>query len=192
MATQKFMLIRRLLRNKFLLCANMSVSFILSGVGDLLEQQYELMVHELDEWDRTRTKNMAVCGCSSGIICHYWYDYLDAMIPGKSFIAVSKKVFADLVFCSPVTIGLFILTQGILERNSMDEFKVKMERNFRDLYIAEWIVWPTAQYINFYVLPLKYRVLYDNVISLLFDVYMSNVVNKPIIQLELLEGKTKK
>lgn len=44
----------------------------------------------------------------------------------------------------------------------LDEIKDKALR----LYTAEWVIWPPAQVINFYVLPTKYRVLYDNSISL--------------------------
>lgn len=56
----------------------------------------------------------------------------------------------------------------------MNEIKHKFLR----LYKAEWIVWPTAQVINFWILPLKYRVLYDNTISLGYDVYTSYVINE--------------
>lgn len=41
-------------------------------------------------------------------------------------------------------------------------------------------VWPTAQVINFWILPNRFRVLYDNTISLGYDVYTSAVINEPI------------
>lgn len=43
------------------------------------------------------------------------------------------------------------------------------------LYLSEWLVWPPAQMINFFFLPTRFRVLYDNSISLLYDVYASHV-----------------
>lgn len=49
---------------------------------------------------------------------------------------------------------------------------------------AEWIVWPTAQVINFWILPSRFRVLYDNTISLGYDVYTSYVINEPIPNLQ--------
>ena len=45
-----------------------------------------------------------------------------------------------------------------------------------DLLVAEWIVWPPAQMINFLLLPTRYRVLYDNSVSLGFDYYYSYVM----------------
>ena len=56
----------------------------------------------------------------------------------------------------------------------MDEFKEKCIQ----LYIAEWVVWTPAQLINFYFLPTRYRVLYDNTISLFYDSYTSYLANE--------------
>ena len=53
----------------------------------------------------------------------------------------------------------------------LEEIKSKAWR----LYAAEWVVWPPAQIINFYLLPTRFRVLYDNTISLGYDVYTSYV-----------------
>lgn len=43
------------------------------------------------------------------------------------------------------------------------------------LYLAEWFLWPPAQIINFCFLPTKYRVVYDNTISIVYDIYTSHV-----------------
>ena len=43
------------------------------------------------------------------------------------------------------------------------------------LYLAEWFIWPPAQFVNFYFLPTRFRVIYDNVISLGYDMYTSHV-----------------
>jgi len=45
------------------------------------------------------------------------------------------------------------------------------------LYIAEWFIWPPAQFVNFYFLPTRLRVIYDNTISLGYDMYTSHVKN---------------
>jgi protein Mpv17 len=62
--------------------------------------------------------------------------------------------------------NLFISVSEVIQ-----EMKIKAWR----LYAAEWVVWPPAQIINFYILPTRFRVLYDNTISLGYDVYTSRV-----------------
>ncbi|XP_037052258.1 mpv17-like protein 2 [Bradysia coprophila] len=160
---------------KYLLFTNVCISISLSCVGDCLEQQYELFTKDLDQYSGKRTVHMALSGSTVGVICHYWYKFLDKRMPGRSLSIVLKKVFWDQMICSPVVISTFFLTLGVLEQSSREEVIAEIKNKAWKLYAAEWVVWPPAQVINFYLLPNKYRVLYDNTISLGYDVYTSKV-----------------
>jgi len=105
---------------------------------------------------------------------------LDSRLPGRTFRIVVKKVLVDQMIASPIVISLFFVTLGLMRRESMNETMIEIREKFLRLYKAEWVVWPTAQIVNFWVLPLKYRVLYDNTISLGYDIYTSMVINEPI------------
>lgn len=160
---------------KYLLYTNVTISISLSAAGDVLEQHYEILKGEWNKWSFNRTRNMAVSGMSIGIVCHYWYKYLDAKLPGRTISVVLKKVVIDQLVCSPLCITMFFLTLGILENSSWSELKEEVLKKAHRLYIAEWVIWPPAQLFNFYFLPTRYRVLYDNTISLGYDVYTSHV-----------------
>ncbi|XP_029032622.1 mpv17-like protein 2 [Osmia bicornis bicornis] len=164
-----------LFSSKYLLYTNVAISISLSATGDVLEQHYEILKNEWDKWSSNRTKNMAISGMSIGIVCHYWYRYLDARLPGRKIDIVLKKVVIDQLVCSPLCISMFFLTLGILENSSWAELKAEIINKAYKLYVAEWIVWPPAQIFNFCFLPTRYRVLYDNTISLGYDVYTSHV-----------------
>lgn len=170
--------------DKFLLLTNVGISVCLSGVGDVIEQHYEIMTGEMQQWDRRRTTNMSISGMTVGVFCHHWYKYLDNRLPGRGIKLVLKKVLIDQTVASPCVIFLFFITLGVLRKSTpaevWDEIKDKSIR----LYTAEWVVWPPAQIINFYLLPTRYRVLYDNTISLGYDVYTSAVINTPIARPE--------
>lgn len=161
--------------DKYLLLTNVTISLGLSSAGDVLEQQYEIYCDELEKWDRTRTSHMAVSGMTVGVICHYWYQILDARLPGRSIKMVMKKIVLDQLICSPIYISAFFVTLGILEKKSKEEIFEEMKQKAWKLYAAEWMIWPVAQFVNFYWLPLKYRIFYDNIISLGYDVYTSQV-----------------
>lgn len=114
-------------------------------------------------------------GVTVGVVCHYWYQILDKRLPGRTLGIVMKKVFWDQMICSPIVLSTFFLTLGVLENSTKEDVIKEIKAKAWRLYAAEWVVWPPAQIINFYWLPNRYRVLYDNTISLGYDVYTSKV-----------------
>ncbi|CAO1437976.1 unnamed protein product [Diamesa tonsa] len=172
-------LIKKSFSEKYLLLTNCAISISLSSVGDCIEQQYEIYKKEQDQFDKRRNFNMATSGMVVGVFCHHWYKILDRRMPGRTFQNVIKKVLIDQAIASPIVIFLFFATLGVMRKESIQETAQEIKNKALRLYTAEWIVWPPAQIINFYLLPNKYRVLYDNTISLGYDVYTSAVINEP-------------
>uniref|UniRef100_A0A1B6GB50 Mpv17-like protein 2 n=1 Tax=Cuerna arida TaxID=1464854 RepID=A0A1B6GB50_9HEMI len=161
--------------SKYLLLTNVGISISLSGAGDIIEQHYEIVTKQKEQWDRVRTHHMSISGMTVGIVCHTWYKYLDRALPGRTLTIVMKKVIIDQIVCSPICISVFFLTLSYLEHLSWEVTKKEIITKGKRLYIAEWVVWPPAQVVNFYFLPTRFRVLYDNTISLGYDVYTSYV-----------------
>jgi len=161
--------------NRHLLVTNLAISAGLSATGDSLEQNYEMVKSSERQYDLRRTFNMSVTGVTIGAVCHYWYIWLDKFLPGRTLKIACKKMLMDQIICSPVTISTFFVTLAIVERSSADEFADELRSKSWRLYLAEWVIWPPAQLINFFFLPTRYRVLYDNTISLGYDVYTSYV-----------------
>lgn len=166
---------KNLFGDKLLLYTNTAISCALSTLGDLMQQKYQLKKNELKTWNFKRTGHVAITGIVIGPFCHYWYVFLDWCFPGKSLKTVTKKIFVDQVICSPIVIGSFLYLTCLMERKTWSETKTEIAKKAKILYKAEWIVWPPAQLFNFYILPLKYRVLFDNLVSLGFDFYFSHV-----------------
>lgn len=160
---------------KYLLVTNVSITVGLSCTGDFLQQRYQIKTKETKAMNLTRSQHVAASGLVIGPFCHYWYLFLDKWLPGKTVKIVLKKVIVDQLICSPIYISLFLLTTTLLENKSWEEMKEETKSKGATLYLAEWIVWPPAQLVNFFFLPTRYRVLYDNSISLGFDCYFSRV-----------------
>lgn len=164
-----------LFSKKYLLYTNTTVSVTLSAAGDLLNQKYQIYKEEMTEVDKKRSRDVAVTGLFIGPFCHYWYQFLDRRFPGRTFKILTKKILVDQIFCSPVIIGLFLVVTSTLEKKSWEKVIEENKDKVLKLYAADWLIYPPAQYINFYCLPTQYRVIYDNVISFAFDVYFSKV-----------------
>lgn len=165
----------KLMFRRYLFVTNVGISFSLSGVGDVLQQNYEILQKEREVWDSKRTRDMSLTGVPIGVICHLWYNFLDKRLPGRTIKRVAQKVVIDQILFSPVCISIFFITLGVLEKSKVSTVKAEIIQKGWLLYAAEWMIWPPAQVINFYWLPTRYRVLYDNTISLGYDVYTSYV-----------------
>ena len=167
--------VRALFSPKYLLLTNMAITASLSSVGDIMQQSYEIAIHRQENWNKTRTFHVSITGLVLGPPCHFWYKFLDHYFPGRALRVIIKKLVLDQIFCAPVMIFLFLTTLGILEKSSLQEMLAEFQECGKPLLLADWLVWPPAQVINFYFLPNRYRVLYDNTISLGFDIYYSFV-----------------
>lgn len=163
---------------KYLLVTNLTISTTFSGLGDFLEQSYEIVAGYQKNWDRMRTLKLGSTGLPVGLVCHYWFIFLDRLITGRTGKFLVKKLLLDQFIGSPLYILVFFLSMGIWNGWSRKELKEEILTKGVDLYTAEWIVWPPAQTINFYFLPTRFRLLYDSIISLGFDTYFSYVTHK--------------
>jgi len=174
-------LLKRKVERHQLFFANIGVSFGLSGLGDVIQQRIETRqtlpsVRSTTSVNWRRTLNMSTSfGLTSGVLCHHWYLYLDKLLPGRGIKTIITKIAWDQVIFSPVLITACILVSGYIENKSMAQFFEDTVNLGSRLWLAECLLWPPAQFINFYFLPTKYRVLYDNLVSLVYDWYTSHL-----------------
>ncbi|XP_037277165.2 mpv17-like protein 2 [Rhipicephalus microplus] len=168
----------RVLFGRHLVATNATISTVMGIVGDLVQQHYEVLSGRQAAINSVRTSHMAAAGLTTGVVCHYWYVLLDRWMLGRSVRTVLLKVLYDQVVFSPINLVVYFGTVGLLERSSCAELSHELWFKGGTVYKVEWVVWPPAQFLNFYVLPLRYRVFFDNLISFGFDVYLPYVKYK--------------
>uniref|UniRef100_A0A0B7A3D3 Mpv17-like protein 2 n=1 Tax=Arion vulgaris TaxID=1028688 RepID=A0A0B7A3D3_9EUPU len=167
-----------LFSEQYLLYTNIGLSIGISAIGDVLQQNYQ---HKKNEslvnvpWDHMRTAKMAASGVVIGSFIHYWYQHLDVWLPGRSLKMLSKKVFLDLVVSSPVCVFLFLMTAAILDGQRWILIKEEFRNTGKTMLITDSLVWTPAQALNFYFLPTRFRILFDNSVSLAIDTYFSHL-----------------
>lgn len=181
-----------------LLLTNSLISTAMGALGDFIQQQYDiatestikkksgLVTSETKQYDWIRTGHMSAAGFTTGLVTHYWYIFLDKKLGNVRRLGlVTKKVLLDQIFFSPVNLAVYFSTVGLCERSSFKKvFEEIKEKGMENIYVVEWMIWPPAQYFNFLVLPLRYRILFDNIISLGFDIYSPYVKYKTELKSE--------
>lgn len=167
----------QLLFSRYLLASNIGISVAFSIGGDIVAQNMRSMTEGSMVYDLERTKKMGLAAIPVAILCHYWYILLDRQLPAYTMRVVLKKVVIDQVVFSPIMWTAYFAALAVLERSDAKTFADRLWNSGSRLYAAEWAVWPLAQVFNFYFLPTRYRILYDNTISFCFDWYTSYLVN---------------
>lgn len=166
--------------SKYLLLTNVSISIGFSGLGDYIEQMIEIFSENKTEWNKDRTMKLAITGIPVGIVCHYFYILVDKKLTETTFKVICKKILLSQMICSPICIILFYSTIGYLNEWSNQQIIDNTINKGSKVYMAEWVIWPPALIYSFYYLTTRHRVLYDNVISLGFNVFNSYIVHKEL------------
>jgi len=93
-------------------------------------------------------------------VLHFWYKWLDRVLPGTSGRILIKKVALDIsVFALPYYTAFYVslnLLAGVGLQESLSELKQKLLPTI----FATTAFWLPAQTVNFRFVPPKYRVLY--------------------------------
>ncbi|KAK0066102.1 protein Mpv17 [Biomphalaria pfeifferi] len=132
----------------------------------------------LQQYDLKRSSRFLVLGfCFFGPMMRGWYLTLDKLYAGKKFAAI-KMMATDQLCMSPFFLSTFLTVMGLLKGETIQEIKNKFQKEFFPLLFTSYKVWPLAQLINFYVLPLQHRVLFVNCVALGWNTYLAWVTER--------------
>ncbi|XP_071555305.1 mpv17-like protein 2 [Temnothorax nylanderi] len=194
-------ILRQLLFGKYLLVTNTVSCGLMMAAGDVIQQRSEhwkkhcsdkkyfpssvIAASPEDEMvtaisstsayghDYMRTRNMTVVGLVQGPFHHCFYTILDKVLPGRNAKSVLKKTLLDQSIASPTCLGIFFVGLGLLESRKIKEICEELKLKFGDTWKVDCCFWPPAQCINFLFVPLHYRVLYTNVMTMVYDIFLS-------------------
>ena len=116
---------------------------------------------------------MLMIGLFHGAPRHYFYVYLERYIPGKSITCAAKKVFFDQTVLSVFIDSTFLYGVSFLESWDPAKSGCELENKFLHVYACDWLLWPPFQMFNFCLVPFRFRVLFVNVMNLLWNTVLS-------------------
>lgn len=162
--------IRRLLLGRYLLVTNTVSGCVLDALADATEQR---CVERTSPHDWPRTLRMGTAGLLFGPFDHYWYTLLDKRLPGRHAAVIAKKLSLDLFVYGPIGVAAFFLLLCMLEGKSWKEAVAETKQKFAATYELDLLLWPAAQIINFRYVPASLRVIFQNVIDLVWSMILS-------------------
>uniref|UniRef100_A0A499FUY6 Mpv17-like protein 2 n=1 Tax=Anopheles farauti TaxID=69004 RepID=A0A499FUY6_9DIPT len=185
----------KLLFGRYLIVTNTVSSGVLMLAGDIAAQEIERRRQQKSsstQIDGRRAFNMTLVGLSQGPLHHYLYKWMDMLLPGATVRTVLKKIAIDQFVISPIFIVTYLYSAGLLEGASVPECTAELRHKYWTIYTADWLVWPPTQFINFYLISPKYRVLYINAITMLYNVFLCYIKhNDDLVSLLIGESQSK-
>ena len=127
--------------------------------------------------DYTRVLHVAITGFIwSGPISHHWYATLEKIVKIQDPIGgLIARIVLDALIFSPVAVSGYFSVRSILEGSGVEGIRHKLTTKFAPTVVGAWKFWPAANVVNFGAVPIQYRVLYNNVLSLFWTGYLTHV-----------------
>ena len=131
----------------------------------------------LFRFDWNRTSHVALTGFTwNGPIAHTWYQLLEMIVTTRHVIwGMTARLLLDAVVFSPVAVAGYFIWRSILEGQGKDAIVTKLKTKWIGAVHASWSFWPVANLVNFGLVPIQLRVLFNNALSLLWNGYLSHV-----------------
>uniref|UniRef100_A0A2S2R239 Mpv17-like protein 2 n=1 Tax=Sipha flava TaxID=143950 RepID=A0A2S2R239_9HEMI len=161
--------------DKHLFATNTFSGSAIMCFGDVAQQCVERYHGLSDGHDNERTARIAVVGCILGSIQHFFYQLLDKRYPTRDNLTIFRKILIDQTVCTPINIAIFIYGLGILENKTFANMNEEFKNKSLMIFLVDCAVFVPSQYINFKFLDPKYRLLFTNIVSIMYDTFLSYI-----------------
>ena len=115
---------------------------------------------------------------------HYWYDFVERLVPFTGMTGVVCKVGADQLLYTPFVINpLFLIFNAIWD--GLTGTDIAIVKGIKEEFRRKWWpvlrtnlkVWPLVHLITFSIIPLSYRVVWVTAVGTLWSIFLSYVAN---------------
>ncbi|KAN0135557.1 protein sym1 [Lactarius tabidus] len=158
----------------------------LTALGDAVAQLSQYITISSNDgkagfhYDIPRTLRFFCFGAGISPVIGRWYRFLELKFPlpthgGKvtSLTALSKRVAVDQLVMAPIGLSIFIGSMGMMECRDAQHIRARFQDIYQPALLANWKIWPAAQFINFRFMPLPYRVPFQQTCGVFWTLYLS-------------------
>lgn len=128
-------------------------------------------------YDWERTSHLAITGFTySGPISHAWYSFLERLVTTPHvYKGLAMRMTLDAFLFSPVAVAGYFVWRSALEGHDWNGIAEKLNAKWQHATLASWQFWPAANVVNFSCVPIQFRVLFNNCLSIIWNGYLSRV-----------------
>lgn len=144
--------------------------------GDLVSQTF---FQDKEHIDYAQTARFAIAGLIYvGPVVRGCIVMIDKMFgPTKSNVILLKKVLFDQLINAPCFLVGNISLLTYMKTQSLDSIKEELTRSYFPLLKTNYSFWPAVQAVNFYFIPIAYRVLFGSTCAFMYNIAFSYILN---------------
>lgn len=147
-------------------------------MGDVLAQ---LVVENkpVKDYELIRSARFFALGtCFVGPVLKNWYGVLEKFIGSGTKKQGFKKVLTDQGCFVPIFGACFLSINAAMAGKNTAQIKNEVSSLYKEVLIANYMVWPWVQLVNFTFVPLHHQVLVVQVFALFWNTYLAYTTNK--------------
>jgi len=150
---------------------------VLFTLGDVVAQVGVERRRRWQAFEPRRTARLAFYGgCVAGPALTTWYRVLELHVrlstPVRSLLA---RVALDQALFAPLFLATFFTMQSLMTGRSLVQTKQHLASTYFKALANNYKLWPAVQLANFYLVPLRHRLMVVNTVALGWNTYLSVV-----------------
>lgn len=130
------------------------------------------------EWNYIRTMKYATVGFCLAPQLVSWYKYIQRKFPDcnsgkRSLNIASRRMFIDQLFFGSWSVAFSLGFTQLLNEGDINNVSQQINSKWIDSYKVNLLLWPPAQFLNFWLIPPYFRVLCTNITAFVWNTYLS-------------------
>ena len=155
------------------------------GLADMTAQLFAYLAHgEVVPlaMRMRRAISLTLVGCLAvGPLLTVWFDFLERIVPGRSKRAILKRTILDQAIEVPVMISIIFSLSSLAEGHTIAYCLAKIQLKLLSTWKDCTAVWFPVQLVNQGLVPLRFRVIFQAVVSFFWDTYLSIVSHSVVV-----------
>ena len=142
------------------------------------------VIEKKTTFDYRRNFNLFLAGsCYIAPMLHFWYCKMlpriaAPLLPSSTIGQVFGKMAIDQLLFAPLILsGFYIFLTTVSDGDPMKGVGLIRDKLWETL-VANWKIWPLAMTFNFWLMPMKYQVLFANVVGFFWNIILSYIAYK--------------